>query len=69
MKTATAKRDKGFDPDRFEQQKLDFKQRVRDAYLKIARNEPERLKVVDASTSLADVEDQIQILLKPVFRR
>ena len=56
----TGNRNKGFAPDRFEQQKLDFKQRVRDAYLKIACNEPDRLRVVDASASLNDVEEQIQ---------
>ena len=59
----TGKRDKGFEPDRFEQQKLDFKQRVRDAYLKIAANEPKRLRIVDASASLADVEGQIEKIL------
>jgi dTMP kinase len=45
--------------DRFEAQKLDFKQRVRDSYLQIAKDHPQRVKVIDASASLAAVETDI----------
>ena len=34
--------------DRFEEEKLDFHRRVREAFLKIAAAEPERVRVVDA---------------------
>jgi len=44
-------------PDRFELQKLEFKQRVRDCYLARAKAEPNRIKVIDASLDLADVEN------------
>jgi dTMP kinase len=50
--------------DRFEQQQLDFKQRVRDAYLGIAQRQPDRVKVVDASLSLNDVEVTILKVLQ-----
>ena len=46
--------------DRFEQQQLDFKQRVRDSYLERAQQHPDRIKVVDASTSLQHVKDAIR---------
>lgn len=47
------------EPDRFEQQKQAFKQRVRDCYLDRAKLFPERIKVIDASQSIAAVEQQI----------
>lgn len=50
--------------DRFEQQQLDFKQRVRDTYLEIAKLEPERAKLVDASQSLQQVEQNIITLVQ-----
>jgi len=46
-------------PDRFEQQKLEFKQRIRDAYLSLAAMSPERVKVVDANQDLAAVKQSI----------
>ena len=46
-------------PDRFEQQKLDFKQRVRDCYLQRARKDPTRMKVVDASQTLEIVKASV----------
>lgn len=42
--------------DRFEMQELDFKQRVRNSYLQIAEDHPQRVKVVNASQSLTEVE-------------
>jgi len=50
------------EPDRFEQQKLQFKQQVRDSYLSRATIEPDRIKVVDAS--IDEVRDSINITLK-----
>ena len=50
--------------DRFEQQQLAFKQRVRDAYLGIAQQHPDRVKVVDASLALRDVEVAILKVLQ-----
>jgi len=50
-------------PDRFERQKHDFKQNVRDCYLARARNESDRMKVVDASESLELVKQSVVSLL------
>ncbi len=58
LRRATARR--GQDAaDRFEKETVAIHQRRRDAYLAIARQEPERCVVVDASTSPADVEQTI----------
>lgn len=47
------------EPDRFEQEKHEFFHRVRQAYLDLAKTNPERYRIVDASTSLVDVQKQI----------
>ena len=45
--------------DRFEQERAEFFARVRKAYLDIAAAEPERVKVIDASKPLAEVQAAI----------
>lgn len=45
--------------DRLESEQMSFYTRVREQYLELARGEPERFAVIDASQSLADVQDQI----------
>lgn len=47
------------EPDRFEQQQTDFKQRVRQCYLERAQAEPKRIKTVDASQSIEQVDAAI----------
>jgi len=46
-------------PDRFESETLEFFQRIRRGYLDIARQEPARVKVIDASRSLAEVSADV----------
>ena len=46
-------------PDRFEKETLDFFRRVREAYLDLARREPERFRVIDAARPLQEVEAQV----------
>ncbi|NND81032.1 MAG: dTMP kinase [Gammaproteobacteria bacterium] len=55
-------------PDRFEQQQIDFKQRVRDCYLQRAAAEPNRIKVVDASASMAQVEAAVISVMQDFLR-
>jgi len=45
--------------DRFEQEDIAFHQKVRDGYLKLAADDPERWLVVDASQSKAKVKEII----------
>ena len=47
------------DPDRFEQEKIDFFQRVRDYYLQRAPQR-ERYRVIDASGDITSVESQLE---------
>jgi dTMP kinase len=49
--------------DRFEQEDLDFFQRIRDAYLARARAQPARYHVIDAARPLAEVSEQVSELL------
>ena len=58
---------RGQQRDRFEQEQLDFFQRVRDAYLKRAHQHPLRFRVVDASLNLQAVQKQIKDYLQPLI--
>ena len=53
--------------DRFEQERAEFFVRVRQAYLELARQEPERVKVIDASQPLQQVQSQIKTVLDDKF--
>jgi len=55
------------EPDRFESEKIEFFENVRSAYLKIAHNEPERVKVIDASKPLEEVQMQIKSVLSNII--
>ena len=54
-------------PDRFEREQTEFFERVRQGYLSIAANEPQRCIVIDASQPLADVQGDITTALKSFF--
>ena len=47
-------------PDRFEQERHDFFQRVRECYLQLAINDPERFVVIDTTQSLEEVRHEIR---------
>ncbi len=49
--------------DRFESEQIAFFKRVRNGYLTIAEKEPERMKVIDASGSIEEVQVQIEKIL------
>lgn len=55
--------------DRFEEEKVEFFEQVRDGYLQIAQQEPERVKIVDARGSLADVQQQIEQVLINFYQK
>ena len=54
-------------PDRFEQEQIEFFDRVRQGYLKIAEENPERCAVIDASQSLDEVQASIEVVLKNFY--
>jgi dTMP kinase len=49
-------------PDRIEQERHDFFQRVRECYLQIAANEPERVVVIDTTRSIEEVAADITVI-------
>ena len=51
-------------PDRFEKEAMDFFHKVRQGYLQIAADEPERVRVIDASPALEQVQQQISTVLE-----
>lgn len=50
--------------DRLESEEISFYERVREGYLALARAEPERFAIIDASQSLADVKADIRAVLR-----
>ena len=48
--------------DRFEREQVDFFERVRAAYLERAASQP-RIRVVDASVDLPEVQTSLRVLL------
>ena len=50
----------GAAPDRFEREKLQFFERVQEAYLERARQDPVRMRIVDASLTLEKVKLQLE---------
>ena len=55
--------------DRFEQEQTGFFQRVRDAYLQRAADQPERFAVIDASPELDQVQSQIAEVMTNFMQR
>ena len=53
--------------DRFEAEAEAFFQRVREEYLAIARREPARVRVIDASRSLSEVERHVRHAIEPLL--
>jgi len=55
-------------PDRFEREKIDFFERVRNRYLAAATNEPQRVRVIDATGDLPAVQAQLRSALAAILR-
>ncbi len=54
--------------DRFEQEQDDFYRRVREAYLRRAREAPSRIRVIDASRSVAHIRQQLTDIAGALWR-
>jgi dTMP kinase len=50
----------GTEPDRLEKEKIEFFETVRSAYLDLAKAEPERFLVVDASVTVEEMQELIR---------
>jgi len=55
--------------DRFERERLQFHEMVRDGYLTLAREEPDRFRVIDASRDIDAVHRDVRIHLKGLIER
>jgi dTMP kinase len=55
--------------DRFEEEKASFFERVRERYLELARAEPSRIRIIDASRALEDVLPQVAGVLETLIRK
>lgn len=53
----------GVSDDRFEREKVDFHERVREAYLSLARREPKRIRVIDASPTPEVIARELQAVV------
>lgn len=49
--------------DRFEQEPILFHERVREAYLRRAKEHPQRIRVVDANRPIPDIQQQLEKIL------
>ena len=55
-------------PDRFEREKIDFFERVRNHYLAAAASEPQRIRVIDAACDIPAVQAQLRSALAAILR-
>jgi len=55
------------EPDRIEQERHEFFDRVRECYLQIAANEPGRFVVIDTTRSIDEVREEISALADQVL--
>jgi dTMP kinase len=52
---------------RFEEEDIIFHRKVREGYLQLAQEDPERFRVIDGSGDVEDVRQQIQDIVLPFF--
>jgi dTMP kinase len=67
QRRATRRTRKGRGMDRLDAEDAAFHTRVRDAYLKIAIAEPERVRVIDAGGSVQETQSQVMRIVMPLI--
>ena len=67
QRRATHRTHKGRTMDRLDAEDAAFHTRVRDAYLKIAHAEPERVRIIDASGSVQETQSQVMRIVMPLI--
>lgn len=53
--------------DRFEREKVEFHEKVRQGFLEMARAEPQRFRIIDASRGIAEVSSEITTIIDGEF--
>jgi len=56
-----------FVEDRIESEEIDFHRRVRDGFLKIAEQEPDRLKIIPAVDTIDNIHKKIVNIIQPLL--
>ncbi len=55
------------EPDRFEREQTEFFERVRAAYLRRAREHPQRIRVIDASRSIEEIRNELEGIVQTLY--
>ena len=55
--------------NRLDKEKMDFHYKIREGYLEVARKYSDRIKVVDASRTIEEVEEEVYNLIKEEIKR
>jgi dTMP kinase len=55
-------------PDRFEQETIIFFEKVRKKYLQLAKQQPERIKIINAEKDINNVQDQLDKVLNSFLK-
>ena len=55
--------------DRLEREKIEFHRRLREGYQILAKQEPQRLKIIDSQVNSEQVYAQIQAIIQPLFQQ
>lgn len=58
----------GKNKDRMESAGIEFHNKVRNGYLEIAKQEPDRVKVIDANDSIENIFEQIKQIIEQKFK-
>jgi dTMP kinase len=66
--TRTTRRTAKNKRDRLDIEKADFHARVRDEYLRIARTEPHRVKVIDTGGSIEETQQELRAIVVPFLQ-
>ena len=53
--------------DRFEEEKIQFFEKVRQGYLKLAKEEPQRFEIIDAAQSIEAVQSQVLMTIEAML--
>lgn len=64
--TETSMQRVGKEKDRMESAGIEFQNKVRDGYLKLAQQEPNRIKIVDASKTIEEIQTQVLEIFKKI---
>jgi len=57
------------DEGRFEEEDIRFHRKVREGYLQLAKEEPERFRIIDGSGSVEEVQQKIREIVLPLVKR